>query len=184
MKKLLLFAAFLFLSLSFCKAQSNELKTAFSQASTTLKEYKFKSEDVYDDGHGMDFASTKSISIKLQGGYMILTIVDDFADFTDPIFGYRHGAKTIKAPIAATDVLDTDLGDGCMYLYCEEGLEFSYKGQKELLEQYGLHSTPLNAKKLYRELGELLSIAKAENFRGSLGASQSTTGQRPARRRR
>lgn len=183
MKKAILFLSLSFICTSLCNAQSNELRNAFSQVSTTLKDYKYKSEDVFENDIELDYAYTKSITVKLQGGYIIFTIVDDFTEFTDPFFGHKHGTKTIKAPISTTEVLDSELDEGILYLYCEDGLEYSYKGQKELMEDFAFHSTPLNVKKLYRELGQLLTIAKEEKFNGNLGGSQPTN-QRPARRRR
>lgn len=183
MKKIILILTLLIGCHVLCKAQSTELKQAFNQVNSTLKSYKFKSEDVYKDGEEPDYAYTRSINLKLQGGYLVFTINDDFTNFKDPFFGNKHGIKTLKAPIADTELLESDLEDGFLFLHCEDGLELTYKGQKELLKKYMIKGSPLNVKKLYKELSQMLSIAQEEEFKGNLGVSQQVR-QGQARRRR
>ena len=54
-----------------CNAQSTELRSAYNQVVSTLREYKFMSEDVHDAR--MDDARSKSITIRFQGGNIIFT---------------------------------------------------------------------------------------------------------------
>lgn len=148
----------------FCQSQSDSLKTAYRQVCSTLKDYKFESEDAHRD-HG----KTKSITLKIQNGNFIFSFNDDFGNFADPFFGFRHGMKTIKVPI-----LELILPDGRYWLSevsieGRNGVELSYKGKKEILRNYGICGEELSLKKLLKELQLLKEICINEGFQGTLG---------------
>lgn len=167
MKKLILLM-FILCSSSVCKAQSPELKAAYNQVVSTLKEYKFKSLEVYDNG--ADYASTRSITIKMQGGNIIVTFKDNFGAFSDPFFGNKQGTKTIKVSIKDAKIQLGRWNDNKIMFLSENGVEFTYKGKKELLEEYAICGEKLSCKKLLGELTTMLTLAQEEEFNGSLGA--------------
>ena len=166
MKKLILLL-FILCSSSVCKAQSPELKAAYNQVVSTLKEYKFKSLEVYDNGE--DYASTRSITIKMQGGNIIVTFKDNFGAFSDPCFGNKQGTKTIKVSIKDAKIQLGRWNDNKIMFSSENGVEFTYKGKKELLEEYAICGEKLSCKKLLGELTTMLTLAQEEEFNGSLG---------------
>ena len=166
MKKLILLL-FILCSSSVCKAQSPELKAAYNQVVSTLKEYKFKSLEVYDNG--ADYASTRSITIKMQGGNIIVTFKDNFGAFSDPFFGNKQGTKTIKVSIKDAKIQLGRWNDNKIMFSSENGVEFTYKGKKELLEEYAICGEKLSCKKLLGELTTMLTLAQEEEFNGSLG---------------
>ena len=166
MKKLILLM-FILCSSAVCKAQSSELKAAYNQVVSTLKEYKFKSLEVYDNG--ADYASTRSITIKMQGGNIIVSFTDSFGAFSDPFFGNKQGTKTIKVPIKDAKIQISEWNDNKIRFSSENGVEFSYKGKKELLEEYAICGEKLSCKKLLGELTTMLTLAQQEEFNGSLG---------------
>ena len=157
-----------------CQAQSQELRDAYNQVVSTLKQYKFQSEDVYDS-HMEEYAKTKSITVKLQGGYFIFTFNDSFGTFSDPFFGFRHGIKTIKVPIADVKFEDGRYGD-YLTISGKDGIEFSFKSQKEILREYRIRGAELSIKKLVNELKELQNVAQAEEFNGTLGGGSTSKG--------
>lgn len=152
-------------------AQSAELKEAFAAVSNTLKEYKFESEDVRGCSPSK-VVGTKSISILLQGGNIIIVIDDDMRrvlmDNTPIDFyaGKRHGKKNIKIPIANFSAFAYG---SRMWVSGGEGIELTYNSQKEILDSYTIVGAELSLKKLREELTTLVSIAKSENFNGNLG---------------
>ena len=158
---------FILCSSSVCKAQSPELKAAYNQVVSTLKEYKFKSLEVYDNG--ADYASTRSITIKMQGGNIIVTFTDNFGAFSDPFFGNKQGTKTIKVSIKDAKIQLGRWNDNKIMFSSENGVEFTYKGKKELLEEYAICGEKLSCKKLLGELTTMLTLAQEEEFNGSLG---------------
>lgn len=152
------------------QAQSDSLMQAYKQVCNTLKEYKFVSEDVHDSyGHG----KTVSITLKMQNGNFVFVINDDFRPFNDPIFGYRHGMKTLKVPYSETTFDDNWQGN-CVYLRSKTGIELTYKGKKELIECYEIHGEKLTLQKLTKELQLLQSIAINEDFKGTLGGGSTS----------
>lgn len=158
-------------------AQSLELKNAYIQVCKTLKEYKFISEDVYStQSHGQ----TKSITLKVQNGTLVFLINDDYGAFADPFFGFKHGIKSIKIPLADALCLFYQPSYS-KYLWItsnqKNSVEFIYRKQKELIDGYQIHGTVGSLRKLYDELNKFLTLAEEEEFNGSLGVSyvQKTT---------
>lgn len=176
MKKFLLLSILLLSSFGFIKAQSPQLREAFDQVNTTLKEYKFVSQDVDETG---DTGRTKSIQIMLGNGNFGIIIFDDYGDFADPFFGFKHGYKLITVPIN-----NVEFYPGYSELQIttnnNEDVLFIYDGQKELLDQYSICGTEGNVKKLKRELDNLISLAIEENFNGQLGVP---TQSQPAKKK-
>lgn len=166
-KKIYLILIFI-LSQTMAFSQSAELKEAFNNVSRTLKDYKFKSEDAYGDGDG----KTISIKIQLKGGYIIFVIVDDFSPFNDSVFGNKPGTKILKVPIQSVEL---DHRYSSLYIKNEDGVEYTYKNKKELLHDYSLHGEDLSLKKLTKELQDIISLAKKENFNGNLGVPSSSS---------
>ena len=167
----------LFFMLTFCivcQAQSQELRDAYNQVVNTLKQYKFQSEDVYDS-HMEEYAKTKSITVKLQGGYFIFTFNDSFGTFSDPFFGFRHGIKTIKVAIAEVE-FEAGRYDSYLTISGKDGIDFSFKNQKEILREYRIRGAELSIKKLLNELKELQNIAQVEEFKGTLGGGSTSKG--------
>lgn len=162
MRKGLITTLFIFLPL-LSHAQSDSLRTAYQQVCTTLKEYKFLSQDA-DDGNG----KTTSITLKVQQGNFVFAFVDDFGPFNDPFFGNRHGTKTIKVPVAdawfsvrSYHTYDIKIGG-------RNGVELTYKGKKELLKEYEINGEDLSLRKLHIELTRLQEILLSEEYAGSL----------------
>ncbi len=168
-KKIYLILIFI-LSQTMAFSQSAELKDAFNNVSRTLKDYKFNSQDAgkiwEEDGR------TISIKIQLKGGYIIFVIVDDFSPYNDSFFGNKPGTKILKVPIQSVEL---DHRYSSLYIKNEDGVEYTYKNKKELLHDYSLHGEDLSLKKLTKELQDLISLAKKENFNGNLGVPSSSS---------
>lgn len=178
MKRIFFFCLLMIIS-HFCVfSQSPELTSAYKQVCTTLKEYKFTSNDVYSGGGN---GRTKSISLSCQNGVLIFSFNDNYGAFSDPFFGHRHGIITIKVALADARFYMPSYGS---YMSITDndrnGVELTYKKQKEIIDGYQIHGSEGSLKKLYNELNELLSIAIKEDFTGSLGvASNNKTAKRP-----
>lgn len=165
MKKLILLSILIFSTFEIIKAQSVQLKSAFDQVNTTLKEYKFVSQDVDRSG---ETGRTKSIQIMLGNGNLGILILDDFGDFADPFFGFKHGYKLITVPISNVEFypsyselkIKTNNGEDILFIYDD---------QKELLDKYSICGTEGNIKKLKQELDNFISLAIVENFNGQIG---------------
>lgn len=151
-------------------AQSDSLKSAYQQVCTTLKEYKFLSEDA-DDGNG----KTRSITLKVQQGNFVFTIVDDFGPFNDSFFGNRHGTKTIKVPVAEARFSISSYYAYDIEIGSKNGVELTYKGKKDLLKQYEINGEDLSLRKLHKELTRLKEILLSEEYTGSLGTGRTTS---------
>lgn len=156
-----------------CNAQSTVLRSAYNQVVSTLREYKFMSEDVHDAR--MDDARSKSITIRLQGGNLIITFNDTFGHFNDPFFGHRAGIKTIKVAIDEIEFNQPSWEKEYFSIGADDGIEFTYKGQKEILKEYKIYGTELTIKRLLKELRDLQEIADEEEFDGTLGGNIATT---------
>lgn len=150
-------------------SQSSELTTAYKQVCTTLKEYKFSSEDVATGGGN---GRTKSISLSCQNGVFIFSFNDNYGSFSDPFFGFRHGTIVIKVPLTDARFYMPSYGSYLSITANDRNcVELTYKKQKEIVDGYHIHGSEGSLKKLYNELNELLAIAKEENFTGSLGVT-------------
>ena len=171
MKQITFIILFVFCAI-ISKAQSADLKAAYNQVTSTLKNYKYQSQDVYGSG---DYAKTRSITLKIQSGNMIIAFTDSFGPFSDPIFGDKPGTKTIKVPLEKLKISLGGYNDNKIELSSSDGVEFSYKGKKELLEEYAICGEKLSCKKLCTELEKLLTIALEEDFKGTLGVTSSST---------
>jgi hypothetical protein len=159
-------------------AQSDSLKLSYKQVVNTLKDYRFISEDA-SDGDG----KTKSISLIVQKGNFVFTIVDDFSPFDDECFGLRHGKKVITVPIREV-VFSMEYSS--FTIGGENGIELAYKGKKEILRTYGIEGEDLTLKKLHKELNLLKDILIKENYQGNLGVSQApkqSTKPKPAKQK-
>lgn len=164
MKRILLFI--MELTITFVSsAQSDSLKAAYQQVCTTLKEYEYLSEDAHDD-HG----KTTSITLKVQQGNFVFTFVDNFGSFNDPVFGFRHGAKTIKVPVSeAYFSADSYYHTNDIKIGGKNGIEMTYKGKKILLRKFEINGEDLSLRKLHKELIRLQEIMLSEKYTGSLG---------------
>lgn len=164
MKRILLFI--MELTITFVSsAQSDSLKAAYQQVCTTLKEYEYLSEDAHDD-HG----KTTSITLKVQQGNFVFTFVDNFGSFNDPVFGFRHGAKTIKVPVSeAYFSADSYYHTNDIKIGGKNGIEMTYKGKKILLRKFEINGEDLSLRKLHKELIKLQETLLSENYTGSLG---------------
>lgn len=165
MKKFILISFLLLSFFGIINAQSTQLKEAFDQVNTTLKEYKFVSQDV--DGSG-ETGRTKSIQIMLGNGTFGIIILDDFGEFADPFFGFKHGYKLIAVPINNVEFYPS-YSELQIKTNNDEDVLFIYDNQKELLDKYSICGTEGNIKKLKRELDNLISLAIEENFNGQIG---------------
>lgn len=153
-------------------AQSPELKNAYQQVCKTLKEYKFSSEDVSSGGGN---GQTKSITLSIKDGIFVFKFRDNYGAFADPFFGFKHGIKTIKVSIADARFYMPSYGSYVSITANDRNnVEFSYKKQKEIIDGYEIHGAEGSLKKLYEELNTLLSIAKEEEFSGTIGVSSET----------
>ena len=149
-------------------AQTNELKEAYNNVCSTLSEYKFTSEDANRGGRG----KTTKIQLKTEGGYIIFTITDNFGNFADPFFGYKHGVKTIKVPINVARFYQPTSGNYVSITATErDKVEFTYKNKKEIIDGYQLFGTSGSVKKLVSDLDLLLAQLRNENFQGTLNGN-------------
>lgn len=146
------------------QAQSDSLKAAYRQVCTTLTEYRFTSEDVSSNN-----GKTTSITLKVQQGDFVFTFVDNFSPFDDPIFGNRHGTKTIKVPASEAWFSVNSYHTYSMKIGGKNGVELTYRGKKELLKKYEINGEDLSLRKLHKELTRLQEIMLSEEYTGSLG---------------
>ena len=164
-------------------AQSDSLKLSYKQVVNTLKDYRFISEDAYELG------KTKSISLIVQKGNFVFTIVDDFSPFDDEHFGHRHGKKVIIVPIRETTFWlnnESYYSSNNVSIEGINGIELTYKGKKEIFKNYDIKGGELNLKKLHKELNLLKDILIKENYQGNLGVSQApkqSTKPKPAKQK-
>ena len=135
--------------------QSDSLKVAYRQVCATLKDYKFESQDVQ-----WSHEKTKSIVLKIQNGFFILTINDES--------NIRPGVKTLKAPL---DDIVFEVWWSGLKMKSINGIEITYNGKKELIESYTINGEELTLRKLCKELQLLQKIAAEENFKGTLDGS-------------
>lgn len=162
MKKVLLIVAML-LNALLMNAQSDSLKLSYKQVVNTLKDYRFISEDAYELG------KTKSISLIVQKGNFVFTVVDDLSRVISSSRIIRHGKKVITVPISEV-VFSMEYSS--FTIGGENGIELAYKGKKEILRTYGIEGEDLTLKKLHKELNLLKDILIKENYQGNLGVSQ------------
>ena len=163
-----------------CFGQSDSLKVAYKQVCATLNDYKFTSEDCHYDGE------TLSITLKLQEESFVFTINDN-AHARGENGEARPGVKIITLPIKdATfnveygslyfrNIVYQENESGYYYKSIDNGIELSYKGKKEILEDYEFEGSKLTLEKLSHELYELKRLVLKENFTGSLGDSSTAT---------
>ena len=154
-------------------AQSPDLMKAYQQVCTTLKEYKFTSEDVSSGGGN---GRTKTISFSIKDGVLVFSFNDNYGAFADPFFGFKHGIKTVKVPLSDARFYMPSYGGNSVSITAnsKNGVEFTYKNKKEIIDGYKIYGSDGSVKKLYDELNQILSIAKQEDFNGSIGASSSS----------
>lgn len=143
-------------------AQSEELKAAYKQVCTTLKEYKFEPLDDYG------FYSDSEITLVVQNGLLVFTV---------------YNGETLKVP--ANDV--TFDASACHFsMESKNGIEQTCKGKKDLLTSYDIYGEELTLRKLCQELVLLQKIILEEDFKGSLGggSTKKTTSQpKPAQQK-
>ena len=176
MKKVLLIVAML-LNALLMNAQSDSLKLSYKQVVNTLKDYRFISEDAYELG------KTKSISLIVQKGNFVFTVVDDLSRVISASRIIRHGKKVITVPISEV-VFSMEYSS--FTIGGENGIELAYKGKKEILRTYGIEGEDLTLKKLHKELNLLKEILIKENYQGNLGVSQTpkqSTKPKPAKQK-
>ena len=176
MKKILLLGVMLFSAL-LMSAQSDSLKLSYKQVVNTLKDYRFISEDAYELG------KTKSISLIVQKGNFVFTVVDDLSRVISSSRIIRHGKKVITVPISEV-VFSMEYSS--FTIGGENGIELAYKGKKEILRTYGIEGEDLTLKKLHKELNLLKDILIKENYQGNLGVSQApkqSTKPKPAKQK-
>lgn len=148
-------------------SQSDSLKAAYRQVCTTLKDYKYMSEDASDNN-----GKTLSITLNIQNGCFVFTFKDDFRPFNDPFFGNRAGTKTVKVLVGETLF---DMHYGPIKIEGENGVEFTYKGKKEILKDFEICGEELSLKKLLKELQVLQRLIIDEEYKGTLGGGTSTS---------
>lgn len=165
MKRILLFIMGLTITMV-SPAQSDSLKAAYQQTCTTLKEYKFLSQDVYY-GRYDESTSITSITLKVHQGNFIFTIADKLCKFSDPAFGFKYQTKTIKVPVSEVRFYVGSYHNK-MIIEGKNGIELTYKGEKELLRKYEIHGKELSLRKLHIELTRLQEILLSEEYAGSL----------------
>ena len=104
----------------------------------------------------------------LGNGFFGIIILDDFGEFAEPFFGFKHGYKLVFVPIN-----NVEFYPGYSELQIttnnNEDILFIYDNQKELLDKYSICGKEGNVKKLKRELDNLISLAIEENFNGQIG---------------
>ena len=158
-----------------CNAQSVTLKEAYQQVYSTLKNYKFQSQDVYEsNNHGR----TKSILLELEDGYFVFFFNDDLSHF-----GYRNGQKRVSFPIASAMIgIDGTYNKKHIYvrdsLKLHDGVELLYQNKTTTLPYYEIYGDELTLKKLLEELQELKNVAKMEMFLGILKNNDVVPSQR------
>lgn len=147
------------------RSQSLQLKDAFDQVNRTLKEFKFYSQDVEASG---DEGRTRNIQVVIMNGNFGILIFDDFGDFADPFFGFKHGNKALFVPLNNVS-FGINSSELIIRSDFEDDVLFIYDNQKEILNSYSLFGTEGNIRKLKRELEFLTTVAVEENFNEDLG---------------
>lgn len=143
---------------------SSEIRVAYNNVIKTLKEYRYESEDTWNNG------KTKSISLKLQNGFFIFTFNDVGLYYSSKHDFGRDGIKTVKIPFYSAFFYQP-YNEGKLNLSStDDNVEISWRGQKEIIKNYGIRGTELNIKKLQQELELLLTIAIEEDFKGTLNS--------------
>lgn len=161
--------------ISSCFAQSIELRNAYKQVSNTLKEYYFRSGDIY---YWVDYAKTKSISLVIQNGYFVFTFNDDYGiAYQIKPEECKQGFKKVKVSIEDLEFADVGVGTAYCWLdmNCVNGFEYSYKNKKEILKKYTIGGKELSLNKLRKELIELRDLVNNEGFKGYLGTTSSSS---------
>ena len=101
----------------------------------------------------------------------MFTFNDTFGHFNDPFFGHRAGIKSIKVAIDEVNFKQPSWEKEYFSIAADDGIEFTYKGQKEIQKEYKIYGAELTIKRLLKELRELQEIAEKEDFKGTLGGS-------------
>ena len=159
-------------------AQSAELKAAFQQVSTTIKEYKLKTKNIHmandRDKFVSSFTNIEYIHPHLVISYSEIKKPGGWSSFVKP------GDYVAKIPLSKSTIEVkhyNDAGDGFVCIKSSEGILQIFEGQNELIEDFYFYSSKLNTDKVYNELKLLQSLIVSENFTGSLGASERNKGR-------
>lgn len=157
---------------------SIEIKTAYNNVIKTLKEYNYRSGDTWHEGN------TKSISLKIQNGFFIFTFVDTGIMYDSRHSFGRDGTKIVKVPISHVVFNNYD-NQGVMNISSstKDNIEITWRGKKEIVENYKVFGSEPLIKKLREELDTLLILAIEEGYYGTLDGisnkQQKTTSTTP-----
>ncbi len=156
----------------FCYAQSVELRRFFNNATSTLKEYTFQSEDVhrFDERIYHGWYKTRSLSFKITNGNYIFTLIDAYEKAGTYIPKANPGKKTITVPIReATFRVSNLVSESYITISGIAGIEYEYNNKREILNDFKIYGSKLTLNKLYNELTLLNDKCNSESFKGNLG---------------
>lgn len=159
------------------KAQSPELRASYNQVCKTLKEYKFSSEDAHN---GHPEGRTTGIQFKIQNNSLVFVFTDDFGHFADPFCENKQGTKTVTVSISNARFQITSWLSSYMSITAKEHgqVDYVYKKQKEIIDEYKIYGTKGTLEKLMSELDNLLNLLREEGFNGTLVPGGQTTSKK------
>lgn len=148
-------------------SQNSELKDAFNQVNNTLKEYSFKSPNVF---YAMwDQYITQSLCMTYESSNLIFYYTESLLNGSYSSRSYvQPGKYSIRIPIKSTTM---KMENSRLVFHNEEGITKTYNGKKELVEEFFWGSTPLNIKKLYNKINKVISLINEGHYSGKLGIS-------------
>ena len=152
---------------------SSELKSAYNQVVDLFKNYEISPQ--FMDGYNFTISPIRviykhpnleiSYSIKLKEGHGTF---DDIA-----------GNYKLICPMSSTKFStheDLPIGEASkLYIKNPDGIELAYKGRRQLRESYYFESTKITTRKLATALSSLQSLLLSENYRGTLGISNTSS---------
>lgn len=170
MKRLIIAIALCFLTITYMKGQSKELKRTFHEIQAILSEYKIISAHVshYENFESLNSMATKNIKILISNKILDISFIDYYINGTIETSYGIVGKKSISMPI---DICNFELKYiDCLYFKCNSGIEKTELGKKELVKEYYFEMSELTAQMLKEKLNRLKELIISENFTGTLGA--------------
>lgn len=151
--------------------QGQSSKDLFESILKDFKQYDIKSEQVY---HNSEWTRTTGLTIKYKYPNIIISHKDVRATEFNQGNEFKQGTVTISIPVkdARFEFGRGFLGgqdESIMRIYSASGLEISYKGKKDIVEEYSFHASKLICKNLLTKLRVFKKKVLEENYQGQYG---------------
>lgn len=151
--------------------QGQSSKDLFESILKDFKQYDIKSEQVY---HNSEWTRTTGLTIKYKYPNIIISHKDVRTTEFNQGNEFKQGTVTISIPVkdARFEFGRGFLGgqdESIMRIYSASGLEISYKGKKDIVEEYSFHASKLICKNLLTKLRVFKKKVLEENYQGQYG---------------